>query len=152
MSTHYEINDPFAYLEQDHKAVAALLDELDDTTERAEKTREELFAELQEALTLHANLEEQVLYPALEHVKQTHELALEAFEEHHVVKTLLAEMADTPYDTEEWTAKLTVLKENIEHHVEEEETDMFDKARSALTQEQQDALAMEMEKFLQDVV
>lgn len=151
MSTS-EITDPFQYLEDDHRAVSNLLDELEDTTERAEKTREELFAELNEALTLHAQIEEQVLYPALEHLKETHELALEAFEEHHVVKTLLAEMAEAEVDTEEWTAKLTVLKENIEHHVEEEEQDMFAKAREALSQDQIDALALDMEKFLQSLV
>ncbi len=104
------ITDSFKYLEEDHKLVARLLDELDDTTERAEKTREETFAELNEALTLHAQLEEEVLYPALKSLKEIHDLTMESFEEHHVLKILLKELAGTLVDTEEWTAKLTVLK------------------------------------------
>ncbi len=142
------VQDPFEYLEADHKKVAKILDELDDTTERAEKTREEGFAELKRLLDIHAEVEEKVLYPALEELKKTHEITMEAFEEHHVMKILLKELEAMPNDSEVWTAKLAVLKENTEHHVEEEETDMFVKARSALSQEQKDKLAEEMNTFL----
>jgi len=152
MTKSHAITDPFKYLENDHKAVAKLLDELEKTTERAVKTRDELFAELNDSLTLHANIEEHVLYPALEHLKTTHDITLEAFEEHHVVKILLEELSSIPQDTEQWTAKLKVLKENIEHHVEEEEDDMFTKARKALDRDKLDALALEMEKYITELI
>jgi len=61
------------------------------------------------------------------------------------VKELLKELASTPKDTEEWTAKLTVLKENVEHHVEEEEGEMFKKARKVLTDEEAEELGSRME-------
>jgi hemerythrin-like domain-containing protein len=144
------VENPFKYLEEDHKKVADLLETLADTTERAEKTRKEVFQELFDALMLHAELEERILYPALEEVKKTHEITKEAFEEHHVIKQLLREMSETAEDSEEWTAKLKMLKENVEHHVDEEEGEMFTKARTALPQEEIDNLAAEMNAFLEE--
>lgn len=141
--------NPFAYLEADHKKVASLLTALEDTTERAVKTREDLFIELDDALTLHAKIEEEVVYPALEELKKTHDIVLESFEEHHVIKTLLEELADVPENSEQWTAKLKVLKENVEHHVEEEEGTMFPKARRALTKEQQEELAQKIDEMVE---
>ncbi len=142
------VNDPFAYLERDHKIVAKLLDEMEDTTNRAVKTREQLYAELDEALTLHAKIEEEVVYPVLEEVKSTHDITLESFEEHHVMKILLKELAGMPENSDEWKAKLKVLKENTEHHVEEEEGDMFPKARRALTDEQKERIAVQMQELV----
>jgi hemerythrin superfamily protein len=143
------VTNAFAYLEEDHQLVAGLLEKLADTTENAIKTRADLFPQLKDALTLHALIEEKILYPALEEVKATHEITMEAFEEHHVVKLLLAELDAGGQQSEEWTAKLTVLKENVEHHVKEEEGDMFVKARKALNAEQQERLAKAMQAFLE---
>lgn len=137
--------NPFAYLEADHKKVATLLAELEDTTERAVKTREALFMEIDDALMLHTRIEEEVVYPVLEELKKTHDIVLEGIEEHHVIKVLLEELAEVPENTEQWTAKLKVLKESVEHHVEEEEGTMFPKARHALTQEQKEELAQNIE-------
>ncbi|QQS23088.1 hemerythrin domain-containing protein [bacterium] len=143
-----KVTNPFTWLKEDHKAVDELFEKLSDTTENALKTREELFTKLNDSLTRHAELEEAVLYPALEEIRKTHDITMEAFEEHHVAKLLLSELSNLDVDTEEWTAKLKVLQENIEHHVDEEESDMFKKAQSALTEEQQEALAKDMEAFL----
>ena len=125
----------FDILKEDHKKVADIFEKLEPTTERALKTREELFARLKTELDVHALVEEKVLYPALEQIEETRDIALEGFEEHRIVKQLLAEMDDMAKDSEQWTAKLTVLKENVEHHVEEEENEMFKKARAALNKE-----------------
>ena len=125
----------FDILKEDHKKVAGIFEKLEPTTERAVKTREDLFARLKTELDVHALVEEKVLYPALEQIEETRDMALEGFEEHRIVKQLLAEMDDMSKDSEEWTAKLTVLKENVEHHVEEEENEMFKKARAALNKE-----------------
>lgn len=132
-------------LKEDHKKVAAIFEKLDPTTERALKTREELFSKLTSELEVHTAIEEQIFYPALKQEAETRDIVLEGIEEHNVVKTLLSELASTPKDTEKWTAKLTVLKENVEHHVEEEEGEMFKKARKVLTDQQAEQLGERME-------
>jgi cell division FtsZ-interacting protein ZapD len=126
----------FEVLKSDHQKVKGIFEQLEPTTERALKTREELFNKLKEELTVHATIEEQIFYPALKDAEPTREITLEAFEEHHVVKELLAELDAEPKDTEEWKAKLTVLQENVEHHVEEEEGEMFKSARKVLSAKQ----------------
>jgi hemerythrin superfamily protein len=125
----------FDILKEDHKKVAGIFEKLEPTTERAVKTREDLFARLKTELDVHAIVEENVLYPALEQIDETRDMALEGVEEHSIVKRLLAELDDMAKDSEQWTAKLTVLKENVEHHVEEEETEMFKKAKSVMNKE-----------------
>ncbi len=128
--------DAFTLLKQDHEKVAGIFEKLSETTERAVKTREELFAQLKTELDIHAHIEETILYPVLQEADETREIALEAIEEHNVVKQLLSELEGMAVDQEEWKAKLTVLRENVEHHVEEEETEMFGQARQILSQEQ----------------
>ena len=130
----------FKLLKADHEKVAGILESIDKTTERALKTREELFTRLKQELDLHAKIEEEILYPALKELEETRELALEGYEEHRLVKQLLEELEAAAKDDEEWTAKFTVLKENIEHHVEEEEGEMFKKARRALSEEEIETL------------
>ena len=136
----------FTLLKADHKKVAGILEKIDETTERAIKTREELFTQLKTELDIHTRIEETIFYPALEEADETHDITLEAFEEHKVVKTLLSELESLGKDKEEWTAKFTVLKENIEHHVEEEEGEMFTKARKVLGEEGAETLGTRMEK------
>ena len=130
----------FALLKADHEKVADMLVTIEDTTERAIKTRDALFARLKEELDLHARIEEEMFYPALKESEETRDITLEAYEEHRLVKQLLGELEAEPKDTEEWTAKFTVLKENIEHHVEEEESEMFKKAQRVLSEEEIEAL------------
>lgn len=133
-------------LKNDHEKVSTILDKLEPTTERAVKTREEFFARLKEELDLHAYIEERVFYPALEQEGETRPLALAAYEEHHLVKILLREISDLPVESEQWTAKFKVLKENVQKHVAEEEKEIFAKARQALTKEQLDELGTQMEE------
>ncbi|MFY9555801.1 MAG: hemerythrin domain-containing protein [Blastocatellia bacterium] len=135
----------FDLLKEDHKKVADLLEKLEPTTERAVKTRDELFTRLNNELEVHAAIEEQIFYPAIKEAEETRDITLEALEEHRIVKQFLRELSSTPKDSETWTAKLTVLKENIEHHVEEEEGEMFKKARKVLTDKQVEELGARME-------
>jgi len=137
--------DAFELLKKDHEKVSGIFEKLEPTTERGVKTREELFAQLKQELEIHTKIEEQILYPVLKDAEETHDITLEAFEEHNVVKTLLAELEALPKDDETWEAKLTVLKENVEHHVEEEEGDMFKKARKVLSSEQIENLGTRLE-------
>ncbi len=136
----------FESLKSDHERVAGIMEKIDATTERALKTREELFAQLKGELDLHAEIEEQIFYPAIEEAEETREITLEAYEEHNLVKQLLAELEAEPKDDEKWTAKFTVLKENVEHHVEEEEGEMFKKARKVLSQDEAEELGAQLEE------
>lgn len=139
----------FALLKADHEKVAGILETIEDTTERAVKGRDQFFAELKAELDLHAMIEEEIFYPALEDTDEAREITLEAYEEHRLVKQLLAELEAEPKDTEEWTAKFTVLKENIEHHVEEEEGELFKKARQALSEEEIETLGDRLQQAKQ---
>lgn len=139
----------FTLLKADHEKVAGILESIEETTERAVKGRDELFTQLKTELDLHAMIEEEIFYPALEEAEETRDVALEAYEEHRLVKQLLGELEAEPKDTEEWTAKFTVLKENIEHHVEEEEGEMFKKARQVLSEEEIETLGNRLQEAKQ---
>ena len=135
----------FTLLKTDHKKVAGIFEKLEPTTERGVKTREELFAQLKTELDIHARIEEEIFYPALKEAEETHDIVLEGYEEHAVVKQLLSELDELSKDDETWGAKLKVLQENVEHHVEEEEGEMFPKARKVLSTEEVEALGERLE-------
>lgn len=124
--------DALQLLKDDHDKVKSMLEKLDKTTERAEVTRTEGLQALKRELTVHETIEEEILYPALKEFAKTKDIALEAYEEHHVVDTIMSELEQTPVDDETWEAKLTVMKENLEHHIEEEEGEMFKQARQVM--------------------
>jgi hemerythrin-like domain-containing protein len=132
-------------LEEDHKKMKKLLEELDSTTERGVKTREELFAKVRKELQTHEALEEEILYPALKEHPKAKEIVLEGYEEHHVADVILGELEGVPVDDERWGAKLSVLKENIEHHIEEEEDEMFKKARQIFETDELEQMGERME-------
>ena len=134
----------FELLKSDHEKVAGILEKIDGTTERALKTREELFTQLKTELDIHAEIEETIFYPVLEKAEESRDITLEAFEEHRLVKQLLSELDGEAKDDEKWTAKFTVLKENVEHHVEEEEGELFKKARKVLSKEEIEELGARM--------
>ena len=121
--------DALTLLKKDHDEVKKMLKDLDATSDRAIKTRQDLFARLKFSLTVHEQMEEAVLYPALKEHAETKEIVLEAYEEHDVVDTILGELEQTPVDDETWHAKLTVMRENLLHHIEEEEGEMFGQIR-----------------------
>src|SRR4030095_9131294 len=136
----------FEVLKADHEKVAGIMEKIDQTTERASKTREELFTQLKNELDLHAEIEEQIFYPALEDREETRDITLEAYEEHNLVKQILSEVESEPNDDETWTAKFTVLKENVEHHVEEEEGELFKKARTVLSKDEIEELGNRLQE------
>jgi hemerythrin-like domain-containing protein len=121
--------DAIALLKQDHDKVKKLLSELETTTERGIKTRTELFATIKAELTVHEIIEEEIFYPELKAHPRAEDIVLEGFQEHHVVDMLMGELAALDVSDEMWGAKAKVMQENIEHHIEEEETEMFPKAR-----------------------
>ena len=149
MLTRRQKLDALKLLKEDHDRVKKMLAEGESTTERGEKTREELFARLKSDLEIHERMEEEVLYPALKSHPKARDLALEGYEEHHVVDTILAELEQTPPSDEQWGAKFKVAKENLEHHIEEEETQMFPKARNAFSDDELEQMGTRMAEIKQ---
>jgi hemerythrin superfamily protein len=143
--------DALTLLEQDHQKVKKLMGEIEKTTERGVKTREELFTKLVQELTVHEKIEEQIFYPAVKEqatTKKLEEIVTESFEEHHFVNVVIAEIKETPFDAEEWAAKFSVMMENIQHHAfEEEEGEMFPKVRKIFSKAELEELGARMEEL-----
>jgi hemerythrin superfamily protein len=121
-------------LKKDHQEVTALLEEALNTQERSGDKRQRLFAQIQEALNKHMQFEEEKIYPVLEKKRKTQGEALEALEEHRQIKYLLEDIDELDVRDKHWKAKISVLAEDIRHHINEEEEDggLFDELRAAL--------------------
>jgi iron-sulfur cluster repair protein YtfE (RIC family) len=133
--------DPFELLKKDHKTVAELFDRIEAASG---KRKLGVFQQIKSELDLHTHIEEAIFYPAIEQAHETRALTLEAYEEHKVVKELLSELDSAKSVSDEWEAKLKVLRENVEHHVDEEEHELFDKASDVLTGEEAEQLGDRM--------
>ena len=131
-------------LTEDHRAVQKLLDELETTTERGVKTREELFGRIKQMLSVHEVIEEEIFYPALRDHPTAKDIVLEAYEEHDVVDTIMGQLGALPVDDETWGAKATVMIENLRHHIEEEEKEMFPTARKVFDSDELETLGERM--------
>jgi len=138
--------DALSLLKEDHRKVKKLLAELERTTERGVKTRTELFATIKGELSVHETIEEEIFYPELKAHPNAKDIVLEGFEEHHVVDVLMSELEAMDVDDENWGAKAIVMKENIEHHIEEEEGDMFKAARQVFDRDELEKLGRRMEQ------
>ena len=128
--------DAIDLLEDDHRRLETLLDAGEKTTARAVKRRAEIIARLTRELKAHELIEEKVLYPALKPHARARDIVLEGYQEHHVADVVLKELRRMRTSDERWGAKFKVLKENIEHHIEEEEGDMFKTARKVFTRDE----------------
>ena len=142
--------DAITLLKSDHEKVSAIFEKLEPTTERALKTREELFAKLKAELDVHAHIEETIFYPAIIKNEEIKDIVMEGLEEHKQAKTLLREIPNLSDGSEKFEAKLKVLMEDIEHHVKEEEEEMFPKVKKAFDKEELEELGAELETAKQD--
>ncbi|HET8931694.1 MAG TPA: hemerythrin domain-containing protein [Acidimicrobiales bacterium] len=125
--------DAITLLKNDHKSVEKLFKDYEKTGDRALKTRRDLVDRMIEELSKHAAIEEQLFYPVTrETVSDIDDTVLESIEEHHIVKWLLSELQNTDVSDERFNAKVTVLIENVRHHVTEEEDEYFPKVRDGL--------------------
>lgn len=134
-------------LRKDHEKVRGLLAKLTETTSRAEKTRGKLIEEIGEELRIHAKIEEDIFYPAFKEAGKREEEALfyEATEEHKAVEMqVLPDLESTAVDSEAFTGRAKVLKDMIEHHVQEEENEMFPQAEKLLSDDQLEELGGKM--------
>jgi hemerythrin superfamily protein len=140
-----ETMDALKLLKEDHEKVKKLLSQLNETSEEQSEKREELFAQVKRELTIHETIEEEILYPTFELKAKLKEIVLEGYQEHHVVDLVLGEMMEIDADDESWAAKLSVAKENVEHHIEEEEGEMFKKARQVFDEKELEELGTQLE-------
>ena len=139
--------DGLALLKKDHDSIKKQLKDLEETTSKAVKTRQDLFGRLKLTLTVHEQMEEAVLYPALKQHAEAKDIVLEAYEEHDVVDKVLGDLEATPFDDDSWHAKLKVMSENLHHHIEEEEQDMFDTARQVFDRDVLEQLGEQMQQI-----
>jgi hemerythrin superfamily protein len=138
--------DAVALIKADHRRVEQLFREFEEAGDRAYKTKQRLVSQMIRELEVHATIEEETYYPAVEAKarKDGKELVAEAVEEHHVVKILLGELAGMSAEDEAFDAKVTVLMENVRHHVEEEEEEMLPQSEETLGKEELTRLGEEM--------
>jgi hemerythrin-like domain-containing protein len=144
-------NDPVVLLETDHRRFEDLLKQGEDTTERAVKSRTQLLATLATELNMHELIEERVLYPALKPHAEARDIVLEGYQEHHVADLLVKELQALAKDDERWGAKFKVLKESLEHHIEEEESQMFHVARGVFSRAELRGLGVRMKALREEI-
>ncbi len=131
----------FNLIKTDHRKVGELFTRIERTTEKSTQTRERLYNALRTELTHHAEAEEKALYPSLRVTERTLEIGYEGTEEHSLIKFLLSKLDATPTEAHEFIARITTLREIVEHHVKEEEMEMFPKMKKAFTKEELDYIA-----------
>jgi hemerythrin-like domain-containing protein len=136
--------DAIALLKGDHKKVKALFAQLDELGERAAAARAKLFAQIDHELAVHTLVEETIFYPAFKARTKSYteerDDVLEAYEEHAGAKALLAKLEKLDPKDETYKAKLTVLTEQVKHHIKEEESSLFPMARELLSADELDEL------------
>ncbi|GGI91910.1 hemerythrin domain-containing protein [Halopseudomonas pertucinogena] len=142
-------------LKQDHEKVKKLLEDISNTTERAFKKRAELLQKIALELQAHTTIEEEIFYPAFREAGERDELKMyhEAKEEHRAVEALvLPDLLATDPGTVEFSGRVKVLKELLEHHIEEEEEEMFTQARELLSEEELTTLGKAMKEKKMEVM
>lgn len=134
-------------LKEDHKKVKDLLSQLVETTTRAEKTRRQLLEKIAQELEVHTHIEEEIFYPAFKEAGNSEfsKMYFEALEEHRAVDELvLPDLKKTEPSSEKFSGRAKVLKELVEHHIDEEEKDMFKKASQAFSKDELMELGKQM--------
>lgn len=128
-------------LKEDHREVENLIAQLEDGADK------DTFLKLKSSLEMHTQIEENIYYPALEGIDETDELISDAYQEHDEVDELLAEMTGTDINSDEFQVLLQQLKESIDHHVQEEENELFPQSEEILGAETLEQMGDEMEKM-----
>jgi hemerythrin superfamily protein len=137
--------DLFQLIRQDHQKAKRLFERLAETA-GGTQSRPRLFAELKHELELHAEVEEKYFYPALRSHDDAKDLIEEALEEHGDMKEALVALDRGDKESDSWTDRLDELQEDVEHHVEEEEGEIFPLAQKLLDSTQLNTIAGEIEK------
>ncbi len=138
--------DIYSVLKADHKEVSKLIVQM----QKGSGNLADTFAKFRQALLPHAKAEEATFYPAVEQADK--KAILKATVEHHAVENLIKEMQGQPSNDEKWQAKLAVLKDMIDHHVKEEEGQVFSKAKKVLKGDQPKQMAASFQQKKQELI
>lgn len=122
----------FDRLHQEHEGVKQILSQMQQTSAGAPKQRQDLVHQLRAELVPHMQGEQEAYYPALTENQESRDKALEALEEHHAAELILNELSEISTEAVNWKAKAQVLKEIVDHHIAEEESDVFELTRQLL--------------------
>ncbi len=144
-------SDGLDLLERDHRRLEALLKQGVETDPASLADRKAILKVIARELLAHEQIEEKVLYPVLKSHAEGKDIVLEGYQEHHVADVLLKELQELPPSDERWGAKLKVLKESLDHHIEEEEGEMFKTARTVLSREQLEEIGTRMETMKEEL-
>ena len=134
-------HDAFAMLIKDHRKVQKMFKDFDKLDDADAAKKKDIVRHTCQELTIHATLEEEIIYPAMREVLKDEDMVDEAYVEHAVAKSLIALLKDAEPSADFYDAQFTVLGELINHHIEEEESDLFKKVKSKLDA---DALGQQM--------
>jgi hypothetical protein len=137
--------DAITVLKADHTEIKGLFREFEAASDGAHAVKGRLVDRMIKLLTIHTYLENEIMYPAVRTALPDLEAdVLESYEEHHVADVLCMELAAMSPDAERFDAKVTVLIENVRHHVDEEEKDWFPKVRTGLSRSELSAIGARM--------
>lgn len=137
--------DIYNYLKKDHRKVSQLMEKLLASDKVSE--RESLFEEIKTELLLHAKTEQATFYKALENRRQTGEKIEHAEDEHKEMESYLKKLGKINFNSENWMEQFGEFKHSVMHHVKEEETEIFEKAKKVLSDKQAEELAVEMDEL-----
>lgn len=141
--------DAISLLESDHEKVRGLLKKLESAADKHPERAQGLMEQIDREVRIHSQIEEEIFYPAFKEAarsKNDRELFFEAKEEHHVVDLVMPEVKEAEPESEDFAAKAKVLKELIEHHADEEEKEMFPKARKLMGRDELRELGARLEQ------
>jgi hemerythrin superfamily protein len=138
-------------LTEQHAEVNKLFKQYEKLKDHDDEERRELFVQIADRLSAHATIEEQYFYPSVK-TDKTEDIVREALEEHLAVKRLIADLLKMEPDDEHFDAKMKVLQENVEHHVEEEEGEFFAQVRKILSEDQLLALGVQMKAEFEELM
>jgi hemerythrin superfamily protein len=130
-------------LKQDHDKVSRLFQKVKGSEE---VKHQELFEQIKQELEVHTHIEETIFYPKIKEEKELKDIVLEGIEEHHQVKMFLRELSGLADDSEKFEPKLKVLMEDVTHHVQEEEGEMFPKIEKIFDEATLEDLGKQMEE------
>ena len=145
--TPMSVSDPFEYIEEHHKLIATLMDQVLDAAEGSKRSRDELFTELRGVLMWHFEIAERVVFPAMSSLDMVSEYVRESENDHRVLRGMLMEISDVPTETLEWREKFETLKEHFELHVENEDADILKKGHKEMSDDDKREMAVKIQEF-----
>jgi hemerythrin superfamily protein len=131
------------FLKEDHRKVKTLFQEMRKTSDRSKQ--KEIFDKIDTELEMHTHIEETIFYPAIEEQEELKDMVTQALAEHHQAKELLEQLETLRADDHDFGSKLQQLMEAVEHHVEEEEEEMFPKIREVFDEDELEQLGEDLE-------